>query len=128
MKTKKQLLEFLLKELGLWKAFEKEVEKLHIYEDAPEWDCIDENLDFLFNAIGLLAPDNKEICVANRLKDNTYLDQLVCNEDIGLFMLTFAVVDLCNNAGLNGEEFLRRLPDKFSIMEVVDGVYNATHA
>ena len=125
MKTKKELLKFFLEKLELWNAFSAEVEKLHIYHDAPEWDCIDNDLNFLFNAVALTDSNNKEIRVANRLKDNTYLDQLINNEDLGQWTLLFAITDLCEYAGLDSREpkVFEDLPAQASIYVIVERVY-----
>ena len=106
--------------------FSAEVRKLHEYFGTPEWDCIDDNLRFLFNAVNLAMIYNKALRVASRLDDRTYLDQLINNEDLGSFTLTFAITDLCEYAGLDAEDprVWHNIPDQASIMDIVKKVYS----
>lgn len=126
MKSKKQLLKFFLEKLELWETFENQVNS---HFDLPEWDNIDENLDFLFKALGLLLPEDSNRLIAGRLKDKTYLDQLINNEDLGQWTLVFALQELCEFAGLASEDprVWNSTSNQVSIMEYIDKVYRVAN-
>lgn len=125
MKTRKELLKSFLESLQLWDLFSAELRKLHEYFGVAEWDCIDNDLRFLFNAISLLTPECGDFRVVSRLKDETYLEQLMNNEDLGSFTFAFAIADLCEYAGLQSEDprVWHDLPEQVSIMGIVEKVY-----
>ena len=125
MKTKKEMLKFFLKKIELWDLFSSEVRNLHLHFGAPEWSCVDNDLKFLFNAISLADLDPKEFRVLSRLRDRTYLDQLITNEDLGSLTLVFALSDLCEYVGLEPDDQVvwEYLPEEASIMEIVEQVY-----
>ena len=129
-KTKKELLKFFLERLELWDLFSAELRKFHTLFGAPEWSCIDNNLDFLFGSVDLMEIDPKEFRVLARLKDKDYLTQLMVNEDLGAFTFAFAIADLCVFAGLDGEEqsVWHNIPDPASIMDIVEKVYDVANA
>lgn len=127
MRTRKELLKFFLEKLGLWSAFEREV---NAGMDLPSWDNTDDNLNRLFEALKLLPPDDPCYRVANRLTDKTYLDQLVNNEDLSSLDLVYGLSDLCKYAGLDSQEprVWDYLPEQSSIMEIVEKVHDVANA
>lgn len=130
MKTKKELLKSFLESLQQWDLFSAELRKLHEYFGVAEWACVDNDLVFLFNAISLLTPECGDFKVVTRLKDRTYIGQLIGNEDLGSFTFVFAIEELCEYAGLSSEDsrVWHNLPEQVSVMDVVEKVYQVAKA
>ena len=119
---KRELLKLFLERLGLWSEFENEV---NAGMELPSWDNIDDDLKCLLSALRGIKPNDLCYRVANRITDKTYLDQLINNEDLGSLTLTYALMDLCEYAGLDSQEprVWDYLPEQVSIMGIVEKVY-----
>ena len=129
MKTKKELLEFFLKNIELWDSFSTE---LAAQFWLPAWDRVDDDLSNLLNMIKFLEEHKNnymlkktaDMLIVNQLENSELIPQMLDEDLISPAKFKYALFELYKFADISGlDKSWEKIRSNTSVLGIIDKVY-----